>query len=119
MTGGRRRATPPPAPLPSRRAGAAPSRVWLAGRRPADPGVVWTIQPMPRNHWPLQTSLPRDNSFAWLVRSACGHPQGLRQWAFYELRDAQIYEAVFRADPCRWARCENYIKIENQRARKG
>jgi hypothetical protein len=73
---------------------------------------------MPRNHWPIPTGLPRDNSFAWLVRSECGHPGGLKQWAFYDLKYAQIYEQVFRADPCRWTRCPDRIMIENEKASK-
>lgn len=85
----------------------------------APSGVTWLIRPMPDGQWPPQQNQPRDDSFAWWVRSSCGHPGGLKQWAFYDLKYAQMYEAVFREDPCRWTRCPRRIMIENQKASKG
>lgn len=121
MTGRRRRTPPPPPPLPSQQgAGAAPPGRWLARGAPVDPsGVVWLKRPMPDGQWPQDPKLPRDDSFNWWVRSACGHPGGLRQWAFYEECDADTYEQVFRADPCRWTRCPRRIMIENEKASRG
>lgn len=116
---GRRRNPPPPVPLPSQRPGAAPREVWLAKGTPTTPGVVWLIRPMPDGQWPPQENLPRDDSWSWWVRSACGHPGGVRQWAFYVQSDALTYEQVFRADPCHFTRCAHRTMIENQQRSRG
>lgn len=115
-----RRPSPPPKPLPSQRPGAAPSGVWLVRGGPVGAlGVVWLVRPMPDGQWPPRQDEPRDDSYSWWVRSACGHPGGVKQWAFYEKRYADMYEAVFREDPCRWTRCPRCIMIENEKASKG
>ena len=91
----RRRAPQPPAPLPSERRGSAPVGEWLARGGPAAPtSVVWLIRPMPDGQWPTDMMAPRDDSFNWLVRSHCGHEGGLKLWAFYERRYAEMYEGV-------------------------
>lgn len=89
--------------------------VWLATGLPTKPSnVVWLKRPMPDGQWPVDQSLPRDDSFSWWVRSYCGHQGGARQWAFYEERYANTYEHVFRANPCRYTNCA-HSKIENNR----
>ncbi len=65
---------------------------------------------MPNGQWPPDQRLPRDDSFTWWVRSHCGHEGGAKQWAFYEERYADIYEQMFREDPCQWTQC----KIKNE-----
>lgn len=107
---------PPPDPLPSQRAGAAPLGVWLTSGRPAGPsGVVWLVRPMPDGQWPPDRDAPRDDSWKWWVRSHCGHPGGARQSAFSDRRFVDMYEQVFREEPCRWTRCERYqAKIKNE-----
>jgi len=77
-----------------------PSTPWRAG-------VTWLINVMPDGQWPVDQSLPRDDSWSWWVRSHCGHKGGARQWAFYEKRWATIYEQVFRENPCRYTRCND------------
>lgn len=80
--------------------------VWLArGGRATPSGTIWIKRPMPDGQWPADQRLPRDDSFAWWVRSHCGHEGGAKQWAFYEERHADSYEEIFRADPCRWTGC--------------
>ncbi len=88
-----------------------PSGVWLdRGGRSSPPGTVWLKRPMPNGQWPPDQRLPRDDSFTWWVRSHCGHEGGAKQWAFYEERYADIYEQMFREDPCQWTQC----KIKNE-----
>jgi hypothetical protein len=70
---------------------------------------------MPNGQWPPDQRLPRDDSFSWWVRSHCGHQGGAKQWAFYREADADIYEHVFRENPCRYTRCPERIMIENNR----
>lgn len=95
-------------------ASAVPRNVWLATGRPLEPsGVLWLKRPMPNGQWPPQQRAERDDSFSWWVRSNCGHPGGAKQWAFYEEAYADMYEQVFRDDPCRWTRCPERIMIEN------
>lgn len=107
----KRRPAAEPPPLPSQRMGALPVGRWFARDTPvAATGVVWLIRPMPDGQWPPEQNAPRDDSFSWWVRSSCGHPGGLKHWAFYHRRDAEAYEQVFREDPCRWTRC----KIKNE-----
>jgi len=76
---------------------------------PASDGgdAIWLIAPMPAGHWPVDKTLPRDDSFSWWVRSHCGHEGGARQWAFYDRRYAVMYRAVFLADPCRYTLCHD------------
>jgi hypothetical protein len=98
---------------------AAPRGVWLIRGTASGPaGVVWLKRPMPDGQWPADQRLPRDDSFSWWVRSHCGHQGGAKQWAFYEERYADMYEHVFRADPCRWTRCPERIMIENDGRRR-
>lgn len=102
--------------LPSEGRAPAGSRTdtWLARNLPAkQPGVVWLVRPMPDGQWPTDQRLPRDDSFSWWVRSACGHQGGVKQWAFYRQADAVAYEWIFRADPCHYTRCPDRIMIEN------
>jgi len=100
--------------------GAAPSGQWLAKGTPTGAaGVVWLIRPMPDGQWPVDQRLPRDDSWAWWVRSACGHPGGVRQWAFLHQADALMYGEIFRENPCRWARCARGIMIENDLRSRG
>lgn len=97
--------------------GRAPAVIgtWLGTGRPVDPsGVLWLKRPMPDGQWPVDQRLPRDDSFSWWVRSNCGHPGGAKQWAFYEEAYADVYEHLFRDDPCRWTRCPERIMIENE-----
>lgn len=99
------------------RAPAAPryTERWIIRDAPVGrPGVVWLKRPMPDGQWPADQRLPRDDSFSWWVRSHCGHQGGVRQWAFYEERYADMYEHVFRENPCRWSRCPEYM-IQNDR----
>lgn len=92
--------------LPSERRVAVDSETWLGKGTPSSAaGVVWLKRPMPDGQWPPQQRRPRDDSFSWWVRSACGHEGGTRQWAFYQERDADLYEHIFRADPCHYTRC--------------
>lgn len=101
-----RRTPPPPSPLPSQRAGAAPSGVWLGKGTPSAPrGVTWLVRPMPDGQWPPEHHAPRDDSFSWWVRSSCGHQGGAKQWAFYAEGYARLYEDIFKLDPCRWSAC--------------
>jgi len=74
---------------------------------------------MPDGQWPPEQNSPRDDSFSWWVRSSCGHPGGLKHWAFHHRKDADTYEHVFRDDPCRYTRCPRQIMIENEREAKG
>jgi hypothetical protein len=100
--------------LPTERRVAAHTGTWLGKGGPAvTPGVVWLVRPMPDGQWPVDQRAPRDDSFSWWVRSACGHPGGTKQWAFYDKRYADMYEHIFRADPCHWTRCPERIMIEN------
>lgn len=95
----------------------APRRTgtWFARGTPAiQPGVVWLKRPMPNGQWPVDQRLPRDDSFSWWVRSTCGHQGGVKQWAFYEEKFADIYEQVFRDNPCHFTRCPEFM-IENDR----
>lgn len=95
--------------LPSEsRASAPPARVMATG-------VTWLIRPMPDGQWPPDQSLPRDDSYAWWVKSSCGHPDGLKQWAFYLEHYARIYEHVFRSAPCMFTQCQTKIKNEESR----
>lgn len=90
--------------------------MWLAkGTSSEKPGVLWLKRPMPNGQWPPDPRAPRDDSYSWWVRCACGHPGGVKQWAFTEERYADEYEQVFRADPCGWTRCPERIMIENKR----
>jgi hypothetical protein len=82
-------------------------------------GVVWLIRPMPDGQWPIDQRLPRDDSFAWWVRSACGHPGGQKQWAFYKLADAEQYKWIFRANPCHYTRCPNFMIQNDRRMSRG
>jgi hypothetical protein len=85
-----------------------PTGIWLDSRRPAAPsGVIWLKRPMPDGQWPPEQWRPRDDTPAWWIRSHCGHEGGARQWAFYEERYADMYEQVFRADPCHWTQCQD------------
>lgn len=68
-------------------------------------GVVWLKRPMPDGQWPPDPLAPRNDEFSWWVKSACGHPGGHRQWAFYREADADQYEWIFRADPCCYTAC--------------
>lgn len=68
-------------------------------------GIVWLKRPMPDGQWPPDTLAPRNDEFSWWVRSSCGHPGGHRQWAFYREADADQYEGIFKADPCRYTQC--------------
>ena len=93
---------------------------WLVrGDKSSQPGVIWLKRPMPDGQWPVDQRLPRDDSFSWWIRSACGHQGGVQQWAFYKESDADVYEWIFREDPCRWTRCTNRIMIENKRGARG
>jgi len=86
-----------------------PTGVWLDSRRPVSlsAGVIWLKRPMPDGQWPPDRRKPRDDSFSWWIRAHCGHHGGARQWAFYEERDADTYEQVFRDDPCHWTQCQD------------
>lgn len=114
---------PPPEspPLPSEQralAHAGNTNVWLVSRQPIKRtgGTVWLKRPMPDGQWPVDQSLPRDDSFSWWVRSACGHTGGGRQWAFTEERYADMYALVFYADPCRWSPgCQDRKRREENR----
>lgn len=106
-------------PLPTERRVAAQTNTWLGkGTSSAQPGVVWLKRPMPDGQWPADQRLPRDDSFNWWVRSTCGHEGGLRQWAFYSKQYADLYEWIFRADPCRYTRCANRTMTENNGRRR-
>ena len=94
--------------LPSESRASAPPARMVTG------GAGWLIRPMPDGQWPVDPALPRDDSFSWWVKSSCGHPGGLKQWAFYHRRDAELYERVFRDDPCRYTRCPTMIKNEKE-----
>lgn len=88
--------------------------IWLVrGDALGQYGVIWLKRPMPDGQWPIDQRLPRDDSFSWWVRSHCGHEGGAKQWAFYAEADADQYEQIFRADPCRYTRCPDRIMIEN------
>ncbi len=73
--------------------------------RRRDFGVAWIKTPMPDGQWPPDQRAPRDDSFAWWVRSHCGH--AARQWAFYREADADQYEGIFRSAPCHYTRCQD------------
>lgn len=78
-----------------------PSGVWLHSRRSVkgSNGLVWLKRPMPDDQWPT-------DGFRWWVRAHCGHPgTNTKQFAFYEEADADIYEEIFRANPCYWTGC--------------
>lgn len=94
-----------------------PVGVWLSSRLPvrSSTHAVWLKRAMPDGQWPVDQRMPRDDSFSWWVRSACGHPGGVRQWAFHEERYADMYEQVFRDDPCRWSRCQDRKRREEKR----
>lgn len=100
-------------------AASAPRATWLARGIPArQPGVIWLLRPMPDGQWPPDQRRPRDDSFSWWVRSACGHDGGVRQWAFYDKAVAEQYESIFRADPCHYTpRCPERIMIQNNPGR--
>jgi hypothetical protein len=102
--------------LPSEgRVSGVPKNVWLIRGTPlGDWGIKWLKRPMPDGQWPPDQRLPRDDSFSWWVRSHCGHEGGAKQWAFYREADADMYEGIFRADPCRYTRCVQRIMIENR-----
>jgi hypothetical protein len=107
--------------LPSEgRASAVPRNVWLDSGAPlaSSFGVVWLKRPMPDGQWPVDQRAPRDDTFSWWVRSHCGHPGGRKEWAFYEEAYADMYEHVFRADPCRYTRCPERRMIENDGRRR-
>jgi hypothetical protein len=70
---------------------------------------------MPDGQWPPDQSLPRDDSFSWWVRCACGHQGGVRQWAFSTEYGADLCERSFREGPCVWTRCPEYVIQTNQR----
>lgn len=96
------------------------TRVWMIRGTPAgDPGVVWIKRPMPADQWPADPSRPRDNSFSWWVRSHCGHQGGAKQWAFFHEADADTYEQVFRANPCRWTQCPEFMIQNDRRQHRG
>lgn len=96
-----------------------PVGAWLIRGGPAGPpGIVWLKRPMPDGQWPPDQRLPRDDTFTWWIRSHCGHQGGTKQWAFHEERYADMYEHIFRADPCRWTRCPDRIMIENDGRRR-
>lgn len=93
--------------------------VWLIRGTPLGrAATVWIKRPMPDGQWPPDRRAPRDDSFAWWVRSHCGHLGGAKQWAFHEEGDADMYEHVFREDPCRWTRCPERTMIENDGRRR-
>jgi hypothetical protein len=102
-----------------------PADVWLIRNAPAGrrTDVIWLKRPMPDGQWPPhylgQPEVDRDDSFSWWVRSHCGHQGGSRQWAFYEEADADVYEHVFRSDPCHFTRCPERRMIENKRRSEG
>lgn len=103
MTARRRTSPPEPTPAPAPAAG---YDVWLSRGIPSkQPGVIWLKRPMPDGQWPPEQSLPRDDSWSWWVRAHCGHAGGARQFAFYEERYADLYQHVFRSDPCHFTRC--------------
>ena len=108
-------------PLPTERRVASQKEhtgTWLfKGTSSAQPGVVWLVRPMPDGQWPVDQRAPRDDSFSWWVRSHCGHEGGAKQWAFYDKHYADVYEQVFREDPCRATRCPHRIMIENNGGR--
>ena len=105
--------------LPSESRVPAVRGVWLAKGTPAtDTGVIWLKRPMPDGQWPPGQDRPRDDSFSWWVRSACGHDGGVKQWAFYREADADQYEQIFRADPCHYTRCPHSIMIKNDGKRR-
>lgn len=105
--------------LPSEGRALPVTRTWLIKGTPSSqPDVIWLKRPMPRDHWPLDPSLPRDNSFAWWVRSTCGHEGGARQWAFYREADAAQYQSIFRTNPCHFSRCVNSIMIKNNKGQR-
>jgi hypothetical protein len=92
--------------------------VWLVrGSAAGVLGVLWLKRPMPDGQWPVDQRLPRDDSFSWWVRAHCGHPGGARQFAFYEEGYADMYEWIFRENPCSWTRCPQYM-IKNERGRR-
>jgi hypothetical protein len=100
--------------LPSEGRASAASETWLVRKLPSkQPGVVWLLRPMPDGQWPADQRRPRDDSYSWWVRSHCGHEGGAKQWAFYQRADAELYEQIFRADPCHYTRCVERIMIEN------
>ncbi len=100
--------------LPSEGRASASTDTWLARNIPsARPGVVWLKRPMPDGQWPVDQRLPRDDSFSWWVRSACGHQGGVRQWAFYEERYADMYQHLFRENPCWYTRCPDFMIKNN------
>jgi len=68
-------------------------------------GVIWLKRPMPPDQWPPDERAPRDNTFRWWIRSHCGH--AAKQWAFYTEQDADLYEVIFKDNPCFWTRCHD------------
>lgn len=95
------------------------TRTWLVSGRPAGDGTVWLKRPMPRDQWPPDSRRPRDNSFSWWVRSSCGHPGGIKQWAFYREADADQYAQIFRANPCHYTRCPQFMIKNDRRMSRG
>lgn len=94
--------------------------VWLIRGTPLKQlAVVWIKRPMPADQWPPDQRAPRDNSFAWWIRAHCGHQGGAKQMAFYEEADADMYEQVFRADPCRWTHCPESMIQNDRRMSRG
>lgn len=114
LTAKRRTAQPPP-PLPSEQAGAVPVGTWLGRGETVKTGVVWLLRPMPDGQWPPDPRAVRDDSFSWWVRSACGHPGGVKQWAFYSRPDAVVYERVFKDNPCFYTQCSRSKTTDGNR----
>lgn len=93
--------------------------VWEHRRTPVSKaGVVWLKRPMPPDQWPPDDRAPRDPSFKWLVRSACGHPGGTKLWAFYAEADADAVGSVFATAACQLNRCPRFIMIQNDGRRR-
>jgi hypothetical protein len=94
--------------------------VWLVrGTATGRPGVVWIKKPMPDGQWPPGLRAPRDDSFSWWVRSHCGHQGGAKQWAFYDESYADMYEHLFRDDPCWWTECPDFKIKKDRRMSRG
>jgi hypothetical protein len=108
----------PALPSEDRALAHAPRGVWLVRGTAVKgaPDVVWIKRPMPDGGWPADQRLPRDDSFDWWVRSNCGHKACW--WAFYEEKYADMYEWIFREDPCRYTRCAERLMIENDGRRR-
>lgn len=110
--------------LPSEgRASAASGQrdVWLARGLPAGTasGAVWLKRPMPNGQWPPDQRQPRDDSYRWWVRATCGHQGGAKQWAFYDEMCADVTGEAFRANPCWFTRCPDFMIKNEQRTARG